>query len=236
MKKVILVVMMLALLGTAGGATFAVFASTGTMSVYGQFNQLACPVIPFNSDPRSESGPWASWLNEDDGLFNADYALFNDPTNGNSVQLPGQWTAFPNLLMGDGYVLTCGNPKGSTVYHTFTFAGVDISNTPAWISLPGMTGGQGGWHWVGIPYPTNTTVSFYDIVCTDGVEARTLGAMLDDDPGWIDMVFTGLDQASQNVINIPDQSGTMQGGQMYMVHTKKSNLAFILPAPNPAGP
>jgi hypothetical protein len=230
MKKGLFLLAVIVLVA-AGTMAYAVTATTATVQIYGKWNQMAAPIVPFYPDFRQDGGCWNAWLNESEGLLASDSLRYWDPVGQGPVRFPDDWDNFPNILMGDGYLGYCVGTKGAT-HHTLTYRGADISDTEAWISLPGKTNGTGGWHYVGIPYPVGKQVSWYDIVITDGLTSSTLGDLLGNgDESWLSLNFYGWNAPSQGLIMIPDSGDYLIGGQMYKVFTKKSNLALILPKP-----
>jgi len=229
MKKGIFLIAVVVLLAI-GTATFAVSATTVTVQIWGKFNQFASPIIPFNPDFRIEGGCFYPWVVEGDGLLESDWMQAWDATFQAPVRFPDQWDNFPNILMGDGYLAACGSSQGA-IYHNLTYSGVEISDTEAWISLPGQTGANGGWHYIGIPYPKTKGCLFYDVVVTDGIEAHTLGELLDQGTTWLDLTFFGWNGQFQALTPVPDTADYLIGGQMYQVFTRKNNLALILPVP-----
>jgi hypothetical protein len=228
MKKGMIILMVASLLAVACMAQ-AVTTTTITQQLYGQYNQIAAQAIPFDPNPRNvinPSGVFGGWQN----LLMNDYAVWLEPTSQSQVNFPNDWDNFPNVLMGDGYFCWTDGDMG-TETATLVYDGVDISDTSAYISLPGMTGGQGGWHYIGIPYPANKGCLFYDIVVTDGSESYTMMDLLNNGTTWLSLTFLGLDGPSQSLMAVPDGGDYLMGGQMYMVSTNKNNLALILPVP-----
>jgi hypothetical protein len=238
MKKTLLIIVVVAFLACAAAAGYAVSASTDSISIYGRTQYIAWPLVPFNPDPKDyTNGPLAAWVDpgENEGINADDILQGRNPLAQTPITFPTNFSSFPNILMGDGYIAVCVLPQG-TVHHTLPVSGVDISDTNAWISLPGQTGGSGGWHYVGIPYPTSKKCLFRGIVVTNGVEAYTMNDILEEivpDPGWMDVAAFGRNAASQTAVTIPDQGAYLKGGQMYLIHTKVNNLALILPIPVP---
>ncbi|MDO8588876.1 MAG: hypothetical protein Q7T82_17760 [Armatimonadota bacterium] len=228
MKKRML---LLAIVGLLAIACSAQAVTTGSVSqqLYGQFNQIAAPMIPFDPNPRNvvvPSGVFGGWQ----GLLVSDYAQWLEPTSQSLVSFPNDWDNFPNVLMGDGYLCWTDAEMGIPTA-LLQYDGVDISDTEAWLSLPGMTGSNGGWHYVGVPYLATKGCLFYDIVVTDGTESHTMMDFILNGTDWMSLTFIGLDAPSQSVIGIPDSGDYLVGGQMYLVETYKNNLALILPLP-----
>jgi hypothetical protein len=228
MRKGTLLLVVLSLL--IATAACAVTTGTANLQLYGQFNQFAAPLIPFDPNPRNiinPGGPFAAWQS----LINvADYAQWIEPTSQSLVTFPNDWDIFPNIVMGDGYLGYVAGDLGTNPV-TLTYDGVDISDTDAYISLPGMTGGNGGWHYIGIPYPPDKSVLFYDIVVTDGSESHTMMDLLINGTDWLSLSFGAMDAPTQSIFSIPDSGDYLQGGQMYQVFTMKNDLALILPHP-----
>jgi hypothetical protein len=233
MKKSIVFFAVIALLALATVA-YAVTAVTATVQIYGKYTYIASPVVPFNPNPRDyAAGPLAGWVDEaeEEGINVDDTLLWRNPVSQTAAVFPNNYSTFPNILMGDGYIAACVGAQGS-VHHTLSIRGADISDTEAWISLPGLTGGSGGWHYIGIPYPTTKKCAWADTVITNGTESHTMAFMADDtDPGWLELSFWSRNASSQTGLTVPDQNPYMKGGQMFMVHTLVPNLAMILPIP-----
>jgi hypothetical protein len=234
MKKGILVLAVVALLAVTISANAEVTTGTATFQLYGWYNQVAAPLIPFDPNPRNaatSSGVFGGWF---DGFVAGDFITYLDPTSQGSLNFPTDWDAFPNILMGDGYVATVAAGQG-VLAREWTYDGVDISDTDAYISLPGQTGGNGGWHYVGIPYPAGKQVDYGSIVVTNGQESHTILELWGEGmPDWLSLTWFGDDAASQGTIRVPDDGVyTLEGGKMYQVYTKVNNLALILPHPAP---
>jgi len=232
MKKGLFLLAVIVLV-TAGTMAYAVTATTASLQIYGKWNQIASPIVPFYPDFKVEGGCWADWVygSESDGLLANDSLRYWDPVPQGTIRFPDDWDNFPNILMGDGYLGYCDASRGS-VHHTLTYRGADISDTEAWISMPGRTTGIGGWHYVGIPYPVGKQVSWYDVVITDGITSHTMAELLEGgDETWLSLTFFGWNAPAQGLVRIPDDGDYLVGGQMYKVFTKKSNLALILPKP-----
>ena len=236
MKKALVILGILGLLAFAVSAQ-AVTTTSVSLNLYGLVNDFCSPIVPFNPhlldsggniDP---TGCFVDWMN-DPGLLGGDTLDIFDPVLQNSWSFPLIPSDNP-VLLGDGYGAWVVGTQ-SVVERTLNYSGVDISDTDAYISLPGQPDGTGGVHHIGIPYPVGTAVDWTQIIVTDGTESYTLYNLIYDlgDYKWGSFEFTGLDAASQNAIGIPSGGDPMmQGGSGYWVQTTKSNLALIIPHP-----
>jgi len=257
-KSSILLLAVIGLLVVACSA-YAVTTATATLQIYGKWNQIAAPIIPFDPDMTDNGttsdttgnpsltgvpGCWNSWYgdwNTADRLTSPnhnDTLAWRDPISQSNVQLPDDLGSFPNILMGDGYLARCNTGNRGQIKHNLTYNGVDISDTQAWISLPGKTNGTGGWHYIGIPYPVGTACDFSSVVVvyTDPTTQQLTSALMGDlyaagNQTVLSTTFFGWDSAGQNLVQCPDDGSNLYGGQMYKVFTKVSNIALILPLP-----
>jgi len=237
MKTAILTVLLALVVATGA---FAVTTAHCTIDLYQMSNQIAPPLVPLDPAPLRDGpglyglvGVFGEWY---DLYIGSDTVKKLDPTNGSEKILLSEWGPDEGCLAGEGYMgwvdATEANP---TPVKSFGYDGVDISDTDLWISLPGIAGGQGGTHWVGVTYPVDPTkyVDYLKIIVTDGVDAYTMEQVLGGSGAdWIDPYFIYYDAASQGekpLIN--EWAPEMYGGQMYRIVTMKANLALILPKP-----
>lgn len=146
--------------------------------------------------------------------------------------------SFGKMLLGEGYIVMVTDD----IEHAVSYSGIedgvpsDPVNAPGttmtdmWVSLPGITGGSGGEHWIGHPF--NHSVPFVNVKVTDGTQ--TLPVQDAIAAGWLEGYWTYLDAATQNVYQVdPDGingSDQLEAGHMYIVRTLKNNLALIIPA------
>lgn len=237
MKTVFLTVLLALVL--ASGA-FAVTTARCDIQLYQMSNQIACPLVPLDPSPIHDGpglyglvGVFGEWY---DLYIGSDWVKKLEPTNGSEKILLQEWGPDEGCLVGEGYMgwVDAAEPYPDPV-KTFGFDGVDISDTDIWVSLPGITGGAGGTHWVGVNYPVDPSkyVNYLQIVITDGTDAYTMEEVLGGAAAdWIDPFFIYYDAASQGEKPlIAEWAPEMYGGQMYRITTMKSNLALILPKP-----
>lgn len=235
MRKVLVLLAVASLLICAVSAQ-AVTTTDITLQLYGETNWFCSPIIPFNPhlltpaydiDPN---GCFVEWMS-DPGLLGSDALNWFDSVAQSSDFFPFSWVDHA-ILMGDGYTAWVTGAQGN-VERELHYSGVDISDTDAWISLPGMPDDSGGWHLVGIPYPVGTSVWWGDVIATDGVDAFTLLDLIwvNSDYRWGTFTFSGLDASSQNSLIVPDFGEYLDGGRSYWLYCNKSNLALILPSP-----
>lgn len=187
-------------------------------------NWIALRGVPFDPDPIAIFG--------DVDLIDGMIARL-DPTSGGtedywSFQEPGG--PFGGMLLGDGYWLN------STSQYTINYDGAPDGlpdgagqKTDMWISLPGVTGREGGFHWIGHPF--NHEVPFVNVMVTDGTQ--TISVLDAIEAGWLDGYWAYLDAPSQGTLNVdPEElmgSPNLEPGRMYQVFTRKANLALIIP-------
>lgn len=220
MRRICVLLVCLIVLVACAQPSNAVHAAWGSITLQPGANWVAPPVIPFNSDPLSVFS----------GIdINNNLTFFDSVHQKQIVYKSDDPETHWNILMGDGY--TINNPGSTPI--TCSFAGVDISDTPAWISLPGSELGGGGMHWLGLPYPGN--VSFADIIVTNGVEAQTIREMAKDGTTWMDLTFYTWNANTQTIetagLGPGANTNYLRAGHMYKVQTYVSNLALILPPP-----
>lgn len=236
-KMKTLIIAMVLVIAVATGA-MAVTTGTATLDLYPRANQICPSLIPFNSVPLDftpdPSGAFSAWLE----LLDADSLKRLDATTQSEQQYFIEWQPPSGMLAGDGYMAwTQYDDPGSDPVRTFTYDGVDISDTDLYISLPGLTAGGGGAHWIGITYPVGSIVNYFDIVVTDGAQSFTMLDIYTGENGapadWINPTFIYLDPTSQSEYGLPDEGpgADLYGGQAYRVQTLKSNLALIVPHP-----
>ncbi|MEN6521497.1 MAG: hypothetical protein ABFD46_10170 [Armatimonadota bacterium] len=234
MRIACLVVMACLLLAVgATAATYTQILYPDTSGAYGA-NWIALKAVPFDPNPITVFGS----VDLIDGTLSR-----LDPVTGNtegyfSFQEPDG--PFGNMLLGEGYWLNV-----TTTSHTISYQGaVDglgtestvtegtkiSSMTDMWISLPGPTGEEGGYHWVGFPFSHN--VLWTDVKVTDGNE--TVPVLTAVSNGWLDGGWAYLDAATQSTYGVdPDEimgSAYLEPGNMYQIFTRKANLALIIPA------
>lgn len=218
-------------------SSVAFAATTYTETIYGLSgaqaeNWIAMRGVPFNPDPQAVFGG-TSLI--DDGLLNKLNAPMGGVDQYYSYQEPGG--PFGNMLLGDGYVVYVNDGAE----HTFSYSGVDdgvpsdptnptTTMTDMWISLPGITGANGGSHWIGHPFNHNTL--WTDVMVTDGTTTIPVTQAVAD--GWLEGSWQYMNAAFQGVEMIdPDGingSPNMMPGHMYIVNTFKPNLALIIPS------
>lgn len=213
-------------------ATAACAVTTYTETIYAGVpsgdNWIALRGVPFYPDPVDVFGDLMmiddarlSWLNAPTGSVEPYYS-FQEPDG-----------PFGKMLLGVGY--TALNDSGSN--YTIQYVGLDdgvpdesSKMTDMWISLPGLTGGTGGEHWVGFPF--DHPVAWEDVQVTDGTQ--TIDVQTAVGLGWLDMYWQYRDGASQDVLQVdPDGivgDSNLLPGAMYIVQTYKSNIALIIPA------
>lgn len=237
MKTAFLIVLLALSLAVCASA---VTTATATVQLYAMTNQICAPLVPIDPAPLYEGGlgimgVFAGWT---DLYMGSDTVKKFEPTNGSEKTLLGEWGADEGVLAGDGYI---GWVDGYTEpvidpVKSFSFDGVDISDTDLWISLPGITGGSGGTHWIGITYPVGTVINYLAVIVTDGTDSYTMEQIATGGEGiptdWIDAAFIYYDATSQGEKPVPwEWAMELYGGQMYRVTTMKSNLALIIPHP-----
>lgn len=228
--------------------TGAAFATTYTNAIYpangyptvqdGGMNFFALKGVPTNGgDPMVILDSALSGLT---GIYGWDPVLGN-PKNFD----PSEPSAFGNFLLGEGYMVTVvpnsEDPDGKwTVSYTGAVDGLGTESavtggtkvsgmTDMWISLPGVTGGNGGEHYIGFPF--DHEILWESMLVTDGTE--TISVMDAVINGWIDSVWSWWDPVLQNpmVIDPSDPSLMyMKPGMMYDIVTYRPNLALIIPA------
>ena len=190
-------------------------------------NWIALRGVPFNPDPIDIFGS----VDLIDGfLSRLDPITANTETYFSFQEPEGP---FGNMLLGEGYWVNVGDGIQHTINYEGAPDGLKDSNgvmTDMWISLPGRSGHNGGFHWVGFPF--NHNVLWSDVLVTDGKE--TIPVMVAVDRGWLDGLWAYVDAPTQNTLNVdPDGiygSDMLEPGRMYRVFTRKSNLALIIPA------
>lgn len=189
-------------------------------------NWIALRGVPFDPDPLTIFGD----LNYIDG------AIFRlDATTGGtepyfSFQEPGG--PFGGMLLGDGYWVNNSTGAEYTISYDGAPDGLPDGvgqKTDMWISLPGMTGGNGGTHWVGHPF--DHPVPFVNVLVTDGTQ--TIPVMDAIAAGWLEGYWPYLDGPTQGTLQVdPDYivgEPDLLPGHMYIVNTMKPNLALIIP-------
>jgi hypothetical protein len=214
--------LVLALVLVVGGACVA---DTVTLDLFAQWNFISAPLVPFNPDPLSVfSGLTVS------GYLNR----WDAPTQSMATYDEIDPAAFGNVLLGDGYQLY-QDAAGS-----FTYAGVPDgvpdgggNMTDMWISLPGyqLDGvDEGGWHLIGQPFNHDTS-GVENLFLTDGTTLKTWEQAVD--ANWCDDGMQYWDGASQSMLlmsfGLADDDH-IRAGKAYWFHTKKDNLALIIPA------
>lgn len=246
--KTVILCLVLALLVATGAS--AVTTATATVPLYFMLNQIACPLVPLDPAPLYEgpSGiagvfgglPGQPELGWTDLYMGSDSVKKVDPTTGSEKILLSEWGADEGCLAGDGYIAWVedfGNgpsPSLEEPAKTFQYVGVDISDTDLWVSLPGLTGQQGGDHWVGITYPIGSVIDYSAVVVTDGTDSYTMYQIASGEgpQDWMNPAFIYLEPTSQSERPVPwEWDPVLYGGQMYRVTTYKSNLALIIPHP-----
>jgi hypothetical protein len=238
MKKALVLLGIVGLLALALSAQ-AVTTTSVSLQLYGFTNEFCSPIIPFNphlmnadNSDLDYGGCFIDWMT-DPGLLGSDQLNIIDPTTQSQYSFPSVAYDHP-ILMGEGFQgwVTGGNT--GVVARTINYSGVDISDTDAWISLPGLPNGTGGLHHIGIPYPVGKTVDWTQIIVTDGARSENLYHLIYDlnDYSWGTFSFMTTDSATQSSYSVPDVGDpTLYGGQAYWIVTTKSNLALILPHP-----
>ena len=189
-------------------------------------NLIAMRGVPFDPDPISVFGD----VNLIDGALSR-----LTPTSGNtetyfSFQEPGG--PFGGMLLGDGYMIQVAGSQVTISYDGVADGVPDGAGqmTDMWVSLPGVTGREGGYHMVGHPFDHN--VLWANVQVTDGTQ--TIPVMDAVNLGWLDGYWAYLDAPTQSTFNVdPDEimgSAYMEPGRAYIVFTRKSNIALIIPA------
>ncbi len=145
--------LVLVMLFVVAGAVAA--QSNATLDVYGQWNLVALPQVPLNSDPTQvfQALP--------DGVDNGNIWRMDAPSQSlvdYDDMNPG---GFGGCVLGDGYQLCAPSIKEGTLVTTVSYAavadGVPTNGvmTDMWISLPGYqlgSGNTGGWSIIGQPF------------------------------------------------------------------------------------
>ena len=210
------------------------FADTVTVDLYGGWNFVACPLVPFDPDPYSVF----SGIDIDFNLFRWDA-----PSQGEVYFEPDG--AFGNILLGEGYYLNNISNAESFSYNGVPDGVPDGSGTMTdmWISLPGnqLDGtNAGGWHLFGQPFnhdtPTNGAAGTGDnIWFTDGTTLKTWGEAVE--AGWVESSMQYWDPVGQGQLILTYEGwgddDTLRAGKSYWLRTYKDNLALIIPAYNP---
>jgi hypothetical protein len=233
-----LIIAMVLVIAVAAGA-MAVTTGTATLDLYPRANQICPSLIPFNPIPldfstQNPSGTFNTWME----LLDADWLKRLEPTTQSEQQYFIEWQPPSGMLAGEGYIAwTQYDTPGSDVVRSFSYDGVDISDTDLYISLPGLASGGGGSHWIGMTYPKDKIINYFDIVVTDGSQSYTMLDIYTGENGapsdWINPTFIYLDPTSQSEYGLPDEGpgADLYGGQAYRVQTLKSNLALIIKHP-----
>lgn len=205
-------------------------AATATFDVFGQWQVISAPLVPFNPDPLAVF----NGVNIVGTLWRLDAATQTfiayddlDPA------------LFGNILLGDGYQLFCDAAQG-TMVATVSYEGVpdgvpDGSGnmTDMWISLPGnQLDGQdaGGWHIIGQPFNHDTSV-VGNLYLTDGTTLKTWEEAVA--AGWCEPVMWTMDPLTGDQIDVGFDLATddhLRAAKGYQFYTKKDNLALIIPA------
>jgi len=195
-------------------------------------NWIALRGVPFDPSPVTVFGDEMRI----DGLMSK-----LDPVTGNTnTYFSFDAESFGNLLLGDGFWVNNDSGNEYTISYQGVYDGVpsDLTNettraatmTDMWISLPGQTGSNGGYHWVGFPF--NHPIPWVNVKVTDGTQ--TLPVQDAVAAGWLLDFWAYMDGPSQSTFNV-DPDGIMgadvlEPGRMYQVVTYRSNLALIIPA------
>ena len=244
-KKMRTLSLVLALVFVAAGVGFA--AETATYDVYGKWNMVGLPLVPFNPIPT----------NAVDGVFDPLEIEFD----GGSLQ---RWDSplqsmiaytmfdpdlFGNCLLGDGYWLH--QPGVPTILvGQVSYLGLDDgvpdgggNMTDMWISLPGNQFNgvdTGGWNLISHPYNHDTafdkvpgSLEGDNILVTDGRTTLTLMEAAAEPYRWLDEPFQYWNGGTNQMETAGYFFATddhMRAGQGYWVRTRKDNLALIIPA------
>ena len=235
--------LVLALVFVVAGCSFA--AQVATYDVYGNWNMVGLPLVPFNPVPT----------NMVDGVFDPVFDEFaggslqrwDSPTQSMIAYTMFDPGPFGNCLLGDGYWLQL--PGDATVLvGSVSYSGVDDgvpdgggNMTDMWISLPGNQfdgNDAGGWCMISQPYNHDTSfdkvpMSFTgdNILVTDGTVTKTLAEAATS--GWLDEPFqfwNGALDSMQTAGYFFADDDHMRAGQGYWVRTRKDNLALIIPS------
>ena len=223
--------LMFGLLLVIGGSAMA---ESVTVDTYANWNLVAAPCVPFNSDP-------VSLFNGYDLEFTAGLFRFDAPTQG---QLPYDAyatppTAFGNILLGDGY--TFYNPDADQIIFDGVNDGVPGVDgmTDMWISLPGSADPavEGGWHCIGHPFNHDTAIdplgdnTGSGIFFTDGTELKNWSQA--NAAQWVSdgaQYFDGATQSQPSTGYFFNEDDHFRAGHGYWLYTMKDNLAMIIPA------
>ncbi len=242
MKTLVLV---LALMMVAGGVSVA---DTVSFDLYGQWNLVSCPLVPF------VPAPWNGLSGVEKGVF--------DPVDIDFMGSMSRWDAasqgqigwsqfnpgdFGNILLGEGYWVYQGDPQGPSPVQTVSYSGVPDGvpdangvKTDMWISLSGQQGDGdlGGWHLIGHPFNHEVCISKEpgnllgdNITITDGTTLKTWGEAVAE--GWVNDPMTtwdGVSQGENSVGYFFAADEYLRPGHGYWVRTNKDNLAMIIPA------
>jgi len=219
--------LVLAMLVLCAGASMAVNVS---YDIYGGWNLITAPLVPFNPDPLSV------FAGAPDGI---DGVLTRvDPTNGNITYDGFDPAGFGNVLLGDGYWLF--QSGGGTISYDGVPDGVPDGSgnmTDMWISLPGNQADAGaeppsggGWHLIGQPFNHDTN-AVGNLYFTDGSSMKTWEDAVA--ASWVDAAFIGAN-ASTGGFNVQfDGFGDddhLRATHGYWIRTYKDNIALVIPA------
>lgn len=223
MKTLVLV---LALMVVVVGACVA---DTVTYDVYGGWNLISCPLVPFNPDPAAVFAAAPQGI---DGLLSR-----TDPSSGGITYDALDPTGFGNCLLGDGYWLQCFSGP-TTLSYTGVPDGVPDGSgamTDMWISLPGNSNtNSGGWHQIGHPFNHATPVddgsgTGANVLFTDGTTLKTWSEAAA--AAWVNDNMSGANASSGGFTVQFDGLGDddhLRAGKGYWIYTYKPNLAMII--------
>jgi len=216
-------------------ACSASFATAETFDVYGGWQTVSLPVVPFNPTPNAVF----SVLDWDNG--NPTLMRWNNVGGGGFITYGYDYDTgidpiFGGCLLGDGYLLNPDASGTTSISVDGVLSGVpDAAGkmTDMWISLP-----KAGFALVGVPYAEDLAIdqdTGYPMAFTDGVTVKT----------WPEAVAANwVGEAAQRYdavvgrwitagINYYEEE-SWQAGKGYLMEVKQDNIAMIITAPDAA--